>query len=177
MSKLLTTEAELRRAFPKASHWLIKLWLAYARDGGDEITFESRIPREDFEAAVAYKLSGNAWPWKPPDWKPSQALGAAATIALERAIRPRRTGKPRGRPRLHLDRVVAEIHACFDGQRYYDEGRLSAIATKHLGSLTVGQRTAILCDLETIAERQGRRADWRRWLRRWRRTLKPSGKH
>lgn len=166
------TDTELRKAFPAMTHWQRKLWQAFAR--GAAVNIGSPIPREDFDAAVLYKLTGDAWPWKPREWKPPQSLGAAATSALERAIRPRRTGQRRGRRALHLDRVMVDIAACFEGRRYYDVDRLRTVVLHHLGPMTIGQRVAVLLDLEVVTERQGRRVDWRAWLKRWRQTLRKS---
>jgi hypothetical protein len=162
----IRTEAELRRAFPTASPWWIKLQLALLRDDGGSLAIAVRNSK--LEAAIFCKI----WPELYPDVRSGQGIKSAATTALTKAIRPRRTGKPRGRPPLHLDHVVADIHACFEGNHFHDEQRLRAVVLAHLGPMSISQRVAVLLDLEQILERQGRRADWPRRLRLWRRMLR-----
>src|SRR4051812_1853226 len=60
-----------RRRLARANRWS-RLALRKAERG--TVAIGSRIPREDFEAAILFKLTGDAWPWKPATWRPHQAL-------------------------------------------------------------------------------------------------------
>jgi hypothetical protein len=171
MAKALT-KAELRAALPKAPRWFVETLIAFERDGVSCVEIRSR--GADFDAAILDKLSGDAAPWKPHGWKPNQSLKSAAQAALEDAVRPRRTGGTRGRPSLAP--VIAAIEACFDGNYISEDGlrRVHGIVCRSLGTLTRGQRLAIMGDIESVTERQGRRVDWRAYLRKWRNTPRES---
>lgn len=157
------TEPDLRRMFPRHSHWWVKLLIALQRDGSVE--WPSHL-----DPIIRRKV----WPQLFDGSPQHQGRKGAATIALTHAVRPRRTGKPRGRSPLHLDRVVADIHACFEGKRFYDETRLRAVVLAYFPPMTVGQRAALLRDLHHIVDHQGRRVKWRQWFKKWRYALKKS---
>jgi hypothetical protein len=157
-TKFLTTEAELRATFPKASHWWIKLQLTLQRD--DEVVFA--WPASTYGDALGFAIEQKLAPglrvyrgWIDSDgrrhgefidFKSTGALNAAARAVLTNALRSWRdrkrtarkpTGRPRGRPALGDDTVIEQIRALFGDRKFYvdDEAALRAIVFRHLPCL------------------------------------------
>lgn len=152
-----------RGAFPKAPHWLIELLAAFARNGGAAIEIGSRIPRTDFEAAVFYKLSGDAWPLKPRSWKPSQSLKKSTTIAIDRSLAPRRTGKKR--PTRCTDRDITLVINAIKGAESAHVVVDRVRAQHHRPPLTAADRRALADALSESRSRTDLRAQLTPFLR------------